>query len=269
MKTPAPTNKHRYLGLLILSPVLIGSGILLASVPPMQSYPKHESIENEREANQPAPIEEKTFGYSELGRPITGYEIGSGEECLLIFGGIHGDEKGTVDLVRRFADEVIVQPDLVPTTRKLVVVPLVNPDGYFDGIYRNNANGVNINRNFATSGWTAYPDQQTFAGQQPFSEKESQVIKTIVEECVPSVMVAFHSQGGIVSPEAGSESLALAEWYINKTGYTYFNDWDYPGTATKWFTETTGNPSITVEITNHSDSDWEINNNALLELLAW
>ena len=43
-------------------------------------------------------IEEKTFGRSVTGRPINGYEIGSGEDTILLMGAIHGDEMGTADL---------------------------------------------------------------------------------------------------------------------------------------------------------------------------
>ncbi len=81
-------------------------------------------------------------------------------------------------------------------------------------------------------------------------------------------MIAFHSQGGIVSPEYTEGSVQLAKWYAQKTGYGYFDEWDYAGTATRWFEETTSNPAITVELTNHVDNDWDINRSALLELIS-
>lgn len=249
---------------------LMGVGLIFSLAQP--TYPDDELVISEAvEAIVPEPEEafakQRTFGYSEKGRPIDGYEIGSGAECMLFFGGIHGNEKGTVELLKKFTDTVIAEPYLLASTRKLVVVPLINPDGYFDDIYRDNTNGVNLNRNFPTTNWVQYPDAETFAGSKPFSESESLTIKTIVEECNPSLMIAFHSQGGVVSPEAGSESVALAEWYIARTGYVYYNDWNYPGTATGWFTESTGNPSLTIEVTDHTNSDWEINRPALLELI--
>lgn len=210
----------------------------------------------------------RTFGISENGRAIEGYELGTGSECLLFFGGIHGNEKGTVALMQRLADEVMKNPGLVSQAKRVVIIPLLNPDGYYEDIYRDNANGVNLNRNFSTSEWTANPDETTFAGSEPFSEAESGVLRNIVEECQPSLMLAFHSQGGVVSPELGEDSMALAEWYITETGYQYFNDWDYPGTATGWFAQTRNRPALTVEITNHAESDWEINKQALLELVA-
>ncbi len=250
--------------------VLLGAGLFFSSVQPV--YPEAPLIAPEAvEAIVPEPAEafvkQRTFGHSEKGRTIEGYEVGSGEEVLFLFGGIHGNEMGTVELLNQLVMTITADPTLVATTKKVIIVPLVNPDGYHDGIYRNNANGVNVNRNFPTTEWIVYPDQDTFAGDKPFSERESQTIKAIVEEYKPDVMIAFHSQGGVVSPEAGAESMALAAWYIEQSGYIYFNDWDYPGTATRWFTESTGNPSLTVEVTDHAKSDWEINRPALLELI--
>jgi hypothetical protein len=64
--------------------------------------------------------------------------------------------------------------------------------------------------------------------------------------------------------------MELARWYAGETGYTYFDDgsWDYSGTATKWFVETTGKPAITVELSSNDSSDWNINQKALTELVS-
>ncbi len=48
-------------------------------------------------------IGEEVLGYSEEGREIRGYEIGSGENCILLFAGVHGNEKGATDLLHKFA----------------------------------------------------------------------------------------------------------------------------------------------------------------------
>ena len=275
MSSRQKTNRRKLIFVCgIALTTFIGVGLIFSSSQP--TYPDDklvileavETVVVEPEEAEEVFAKQRTFGYSEKGRAIDGYEIGNGTDCMLFFGGIHGNEKGTVELLKEFADTVIAEPNLLASSKKLVVVPLINPDGYFDNIYRDNANGVNLNRNFPTTNWIQYPDAETFAGSKPFSENESLTIKAIVEECDPSLMIAFHSQGGVVSPEAGSESVALAEWYIARTGYFYYNDWDYPGTATGWFTESTGNPSLTIEITDHMTSDWEINRPALLELIG-
>lgn len=216
-------------------------------------------------------IERKVFGYSEKGRVIDGYEIGDGESCLLLFASMHGREKGGKDLLDMLSEEVIANPDLVDPRKRLVIIPLVNPDGYYDQEDKVNANGVNINRNFNTSSWVRHSseDETTYAGPEPFSESESRVIKEVAEDCQSGAMIVFHSQGHLVSPEARDRSIELARWYADKTGYHYFDEWDYAGTATRWFEETTGGAAMTIELTNHIDSDWEINKEALLKLISF
>jgi murein tripeptide amidase MpaA len=153
------------------------------------------------ESSEPQSVTMVVFGQSETGREITGYEIGSGQECILMFGGIHGSERGTVELMEKLVDEIAAQPELVPSDKKLIVIPLANPDGYFDREDKLNANGVNLNRNFATEDWVIQEgDADTYAGLEPFSEIESRVLRDVANTCDPTMMIAFHSQGALVSP---------------------------------------------------------------------
>jgi len=121
-------------------------------------------------------IEKKVFGYSEAGKAIDGYEIGSGENCLLLFAAIHGNEMGTAVLLNQLVLEIALNPKLVSETKKLIIIPVINPDGYYDRTDNLNANGANINLNFGTSDWQPYGPEGNFAGEAPFSENESQVI---------------------------------------------------------------------------------------------
>jgi hypothetical protein len=213
-------------------------------------------------------IEEKIFGYSVTGRPINGYEIGGGEETFLLMGAIHGDEIGTADLLNSLVDKIKSDPSIVSSRKKFIIIPISNPDGYYDRTDKLNADGVNLNLNFATSDWQTYGPEGTFAGNAPFSEPESVTIKQVVEQYHPSLMISYHSQSALVSPESSPTSEAWAHWYADKTGYKYFTDWDFPGTATKWFLETTGKSAITVELTWDLQNDWERNQSTLLELIS-
>jgi len=213
-------------------------------------------------------IENKVFGQSAQGRPIEGYEIGYGENGILMFASIHGNEMGTADLLNRLVLEIALKPGLVSGTKKLIIIPVANPDGYQERPDKLNANGVNLNLNFGTSSWEQYGPEGNYAGPEPFSEIESRIIRDLVGQYKPKAMISFHSHGNLVSPEADSLSEALAKWYSKKTGYEYYGLWDFSGTATKWFAETTGNPAITVEISKDQQSDWEINRGALLELIS-
>ncbi len=213
-------------------------------------------------------VKEKFFGYSTKGRSIYGYEIGRGKETVFLFGAIHGDEKNTADLLNKFVEEVRANPESISDSKKLVVIPIVNPDGYYERSDNLNVNGVNLNRNFDAKEWKPYEQEGVSAGSKPFSEDESIALKQTVERYRPEVMIAFHSQGGLVSPEENESSIALAKWYEKKTGYSYYDEWTYVGTATLWFWETFQKPSITVELTDHVENDWELNKEALWALVS-
>ncbi len=215
-----------------------------------------------------APLEIKNFGHAHSGRPIRGYVIGSGPDTLFLFGAIHGNEMGTATLLENLIEEIRSNPNLVSPSKRLVIIPIANPDGYYDRIDKLNAHGVNLNLNFATTDWAHYGSGGTYAGDAPFSEPESQSIKSIVEEYHPYAMISFHAQGGLISPEFQDASKEWSHWYAGKTGYEYYEDWDFFGTATRWFTETTGLPSVTVELTDYVHSDWAINKKPLLELIG-
>jgi hypothetical protein len=233
----------------------------------------NQIIETKNAANtvNAVKIEKKVFGHSKENRPIEGYEIGEGSTVLFLFGAIHGHEIGTADLLNTFMEEIGKTPGALSPDKKLIIIPVSNPDGYEKRAWKVNANNVNLNLNFATSDWQEWGREGTYAGPAPFSEEESKVIKSVVEQYKPSMMISYHSYGHLVAPEADDASIALAKWYSEKTGYEYYDetmlDWDYPGTATKWFVESTGNPALTVELTDHSQSDWEINKPALFELI--
>ncbi len=216
-------------------------------------------------------IEKKTFGLSAKGKSIDGYEIGNGRNTLLLFGSIHGNEMGTADLLERFVEEIKVDPNIISRTRKLVIIPIINPDGYYDRTDKLNGNGVNLDLNFPTSDWQEYGPRGDWAGPEPFSEAESKVLEQIVDQYKPDAMISYHARGAFVSPEVANTPSELGRWYAEKTGYVYDDDideWDFPGTATKWFVETTGKPVITVEMTKYLESDWEINKEAMLDLVS-
>lgn len=214
------------------------------------------------------PFEGTVFGYSEHGQEIIGYEIGEGENVIFLIGGVHGNEKGTKILLDRLLAELYAEPELISSTNKLVVIPLVNPDGYYFRDDKMNGRGVNLNRNFETEDWVQYEGDQTFAGFAPFSESESRIVRDVVYRYQPVGMIAFHAKGELVSPESTKASRRLGKWYAKKVEYEFFDEWDFAGTATRWFEEETGNPAITIELKRYRKSDWKHNLPVLMELIA-
>lgn len=212
-------------------------------------------------------IQTKIFGYSTKQKPIEGLIVGKGQDVIFILSSIHGNEIGTTDLLNELIKNIRTTPDVVAKNKTLIIIPVANPDGYYDRIDNLNANEINLNLNFKTDYWKEYGTGGTYAGAKPFSEIESQVIKQIVEQYKPNLMIAYHSSGGVVSPEANTESKKISQWYAAKTGYEYYDGWDFAGTATRWFTESASKPSFTVELYKDLQSDWLINKAALLKLI--
>ncbi|HWA64445.1 MAG TPA: M14 family zinc carboxypeptidase [Candidatus Paceibacterota bacterium] len=216
----------------------------------------------------PVPIQVKVFGTSATGKTITGYEIGTGPDCLLLIGAIHGDEMGTAALLHQLISAIEQDPGILPPSKKVVIIPIANPEGYYDRTDKLNNDGVNLNLNFDTTSWQEYGPEGTYAGPEPFSEPESRLIRQVVEEYNPYAMISFHAQGGLVSPEDNEVSQEWGRWYAAATGYDYFDGWEYAGTATAWFVEQTDRPAITVELHTNLGSDWDINKDALLKLIG-
>ncbi len=212
-------------------------------------------------------IDPVIFGHSVQNKEIQGYVVGDGSKTILLFGCMHGNEMGSNDLLERLVLEIKNKPDLLSDQIKLVIIPILNPDGYYDRVDKLNGNSVNLNLNFNTTEWLHYgPDRGDWAGLQPFSEPESQLLKKVVEEYSPEMMISYHSSGAVSVPEGNESSKRLAKWYAEKSGYTYDDSMDYAGTATRWFAEEYGKTAITIELTDYYLSDWEINKQSLLEL---
>jgi predicted deacylase len=158
-------------------------------------------------------------GLSVEGRPILRLELGRADgPAVLLTGLMHGVElvgaMALLDFVGRIATDP--ESELLRHSR-LVVVPMVNPDGFahncrrlskgWRASRRCNARGVDLNRNFprqthetpaglfAGSRWSFSPH---YLGPHPLSEPESRVLHDIAHEIRPRVSVAFHSFGELL-----------------------------------------------------------------------
>ncbi|MDI6829564.1 MAG: succinylglutamate desuccinylase/aspartoacylase family protein, partial [Armatimonadota bacterium] len=77
------------------------------------------------------------------GRPIEVLTFGEGPTTILLMAGVHGDEKSGVKLIRQILRK-IMKYDPCSLSDRIVVMPLVNPDGYKAGT-RRNARNIDIN----------------------------------------------------------------------------------------------------------------------------
>jgi murein peptide amidase A len=171
---------------------------------------------------------EATVGRSVRGRPIVAIELGdpSSPRKVLVLGCIHGNEPAGIAIADALAHGA------PPTGTDLWVVPDLNPDGVAADT-RQNADGVDLNRNFPW-GWRALgPRGSTFySGLRPLSEPESRVAYTLIRRLRPAVTIWFHQHLGLVDESGGRASVERR--FARLTGLPLRRLTRYPGSATTW-----------------------------------
>ena len=226
------------------------------------------------------------IGYSVLGRPIEVYRFGSGERERLIVADIHGGyEWNTAHL----ADELIVyldeHPEVIPSDMSLYILRSLNPDGYerFHGnAGRTNENGVDLNHNFPyhwvlewnrDGCWNYLP---TTGGTHPASEPETIALMNFIAVHNFEALISYHSAAmgifaGGLPPFKPSEDLARTLSRASRF-YQYppvDTGCEYSGNLTDWASSVKGIPSVDIELSNHRDTDFEINLGVLNAFLKW
>ncbi len=162
-------------------------------------------------------------GRSVGGRPLWRFDLGRREEgapAILLTALIHGNEViaslALLEVIARLGDSGA----LAAESRRLVVLPVANPDGFAANMdrlrrrrpawVRGNANGVDLNRNFppvgqpgerrswnplAGSSWRRSP---WFRGAHPLCEPESRAIAEVAQDVRPTLALGFHSFGQLL-----------------------------------------------------------------------
>ena len=222
------------------------------------------------------------YGYSVQGRPLQAYRVGNGPVVRLLVGGIHGGyEENTTRLVEAFYTYITASPDLLPAQITLYLVPLVNPDGAAAGsdriLGRLNANAVDLNRNwdYQWQSVATHGTQPVSGGTAPFSEPETAALRDFILERQVQAAIFYHSAMSEVYPGIGrdtSNTVELALLMAEHTGYRY-TPGGIPGQITtgdaiNWLT-IQGITAVEVELSTHTELDWEQNLDALLAFLNW
>ncbi len=153
---------------------------------------------------------------------------------VLVIGGVHGNEPVTPPAVRGLLDAEIAG-DV-----EVWLVPESNPDGSAAGI-RCNANGVDLNRNFAWE-WRAED-----GGPAPMSEPETLTLARLVEGLRPDVVIWVHQPLGYVSA-VGETTAALEEAWASASGLPVRADVSQHGGGESWSAFTVGVPAMLIEI---------------------
>ena len=236
-----------------------------------------------------------TIGYSAGGRPIENYQFGNGSTLIILIGGIHGGyEWNSTLLIYELIDYLFANPDIVPPSITLHIIPAANPDGLFrvtgvNGRFtvddvaldifpgRFNDNGVDLNRNWDCN-WQpegTWRDQPVDAGDYPFSEPENVALRDFIVPRNPAVTIFYHSAFNAIfaagCPNVGPRTRELADVYATAANYPIyeqFTSYEITGDSGDWLT-TQNIPSITVELSTHSSLDWTRNLNGLLAVLDY
>jgi murein peptide amidase A len=224
------------------------------------------------------------IGFSVAGRPIEAYTFGNGEKQYLIVAGIHGGYEGnTIALANELITYLIDNPDVVPSDEALYIIRNMNPDAEArsnDEAGRVNDHGVDLNRNFPSSNWTADWDRDgcwilrsTTGGDYGGSEPETRAVMSFIASHKIRAMISYHSAALGVFPggvpwEPASRRLAAA---LGKaTGYPYppvDTGCEYTGTLADWAVENGAGAAVDMELSTHKNTDFENNRKALDVLL--
>jgi hypothetical protein len=224
------------------------------------------------------------IGYSVQGLPLAVDVFGSGPTKRMIIAGIHGGyERNTVIL----ADELIAHlrhhSEMIPPELTLYVLRALNPDGFerdHGPKGRGNANGVDLNRNWdafwaqelPTSGCWNY--ETLSGGPHPGSEPEVAALMSFITEQRIEALINYHSAALGIFPGGqppDSVSINLAERLSLISPYAYppiDTGCQYTGQLIDWASNR-GVAAVDIELTNHVDTDFEINLLILQEFLAW
>lgn len=185
----------------------------------MENYPDLEAVL--AEARTLGAVE--VCGVSTEGREILAVMVGGEGPLVCVTAGLHGLEYIGVQVALEVA-----RRGPIPGAR-LVVMPVLNPDGYARTWrdrgagrvrdLRKNARGVDLNRNFPLphGAWASRlpfagsmdPDAATYRGQAPLSEAESAAVASWMTVHRPHASANLHSFMGTVIPARVS---SWADW---------------------------------------------------------
>jgi len=182
------------------------------------------------EGPRPSTLNVQTIGTSVHGKAIQAVSLGSGQQTVLVIGGLHtGDENPAADLAEQLARYIGQHVKELPSAVRVVFVPRVNPDGYAGGT-RLNANGVDLNRNWPTADWassTTHGDEPVSGGSAPLSEPETKALHDYIDALAPIVVISLHAYAAIVEPNESGHAMQLASAYAKASGYKLIEEWPY------------------------------------------
>lgn len=204
----------------LAAPPVLGGGLDPAFYDSYQELPAVLARLDALVAARPERVSLVEVGSSIEGRPIRGVRITDAAPhvppVVLVQGGQHAREWIAVAATLHAAESLATAAEGSAVDELLdhlavVVVPVVNPDGYAyswstDRLWRKNrrdGHGVDLNRNWSVAwggeGGSASPDHGSYRGAAPFSEPETAAMRDLVA-ATPDVLALLdvHSFGQLL-----------------------------------------------------------------------
>ena len=200
------------------------------------------------------------FGRSRDGVPMRVFlPQGDGPIAGLLTAAQHGEEADTALMARRLLERI------PGDETRWAVVPVLNPDGLLNGT-RQNAAGVDLNRNFPASTWGPEPSPTyppgiapelrvsrnrtnlSSPGTHPGSEPETQAQMALVERLAPALVIDLHTPLDLILVR-GNAPADVVDRLATAAGMEVHSDLDSPcpGAFDDWLTER-GVPALVYEV---------------------
>jgi hypothetical protein len=221
------------------------------------------------------------IGQSVQDKSIEVFRFGLGSRERMIIAGMHGTSDGdSVSLADQMIAHLQANPRLVPEETTLYILRLLNPDA-MAASGRFNANGVDLNRNFAENWKSTWEGQGCLstepatAGTTALSEPETQAVTKFLAARQVEVLVNYRSGGGGAYPggqAADTESMALAQAIAGISDFSYpaeADDCEYTGLLIDWAVAKGVEAAVDLAATNPQDLDFETNLEILDLVMKW
>lgn len=170
-----------------------------------------------------------------------------GNKTILIIGVFHGEEPQGKFLI----DEYLSTS--AENKNNLLFIPCLNPDGMAIN-KRQNANGIDLNRNFPTKNWAKVDKTSEYYGGENFaSEIETKFVMETLAEFSPDIILTLHAPYKVVNYDGLAKE--IADEISKIIGYTTSNDIGYPtpGSFGNYAGVERNIPTITLELDEEVD----------------
>lgn len=187
---------------LLISCVIPASLFPVAYSGPYRAYDVFMTAFMNLANDHPGMMTVENIGKTVNGADIMMFKLGNPQSPRVLFdGGLHGWESQGGELLYLYAKWLVTNgtqlANQILANTFTLLIPALNADNY--NIQRQNAHGVDLNRNFAIgwgTGGSIDPNSPYYRGPSPLSEPESRSLVDVFKAYNPLSYVNLHAGGG-------------------------------------------------------------------------